>query len=179
MNIPNSLSIFRLLLIPAFIYTFFAFPNSLWICSTIWLVSGLSDVADGFIARKFNMTTQLGKILDPAADKLTQVTVIICLTIKNPRILLLLTIFFVKELMMLLGGILLYKKGVQIRSAKWFGKASTVIIFLVTSALVLMPNLAEVWVYLLMAVAIIAVLFAFFMYLREYILLVKQAKQQA
>ncbi len=179
MNIPNSLSVFRMLLIPAFIYTFFAFPDNLWICAIIWLISSLSDIADGIIARKFNMTTQLGRILDPTADKLTQVTVIICLTIKNPRIFLLLSIFFIKELLMLIGGITLYKKGIQIRSAKWFGKATTVIIFFVTSALVLLQDLPEVWVYVIESVAIVAVLFAFVMYLIEYINIVKEETKKA
>ncbi|MBR5495865.1 MAG: CDP-alcohol phosphatidyltransferase family protein [Oscillospiraceae bacterium] len=179
MNIPNSLSIFRILLIPAFVYTFFAFPENVWICVIIWLVSSLSDIADGIIARKFNMTTQLGRILDPAADKLTQVSVIICLTVKNPRIFLLLSVFFVKEFLMMLGGILLYKKGIQIRSAKWFGKATTVIIFFVTSALVLLQDLPEVWVYVIESVAIVAVLFAFVMYLLEYINIVKEESKKA
>ena len=179
MNIPNSLSVFRILLIPLFVYTYFAFPDKLWMCVVIWLVSSLSDIADGIIARKFNMTTQLGKILDPAADKLTQVAVIICLTIKNPRIFLLLAIFFTKELLMLIGGIVLSRKGIKIRSAKWFGKASTVILFFVTTTLVLLPDLAERWVYLIESFAIIALIFSFIMYLHEYVNIVKEETQKA
>ena len=76
MNIPNLLSIFRLALIPVFAVVIFSpIPNSaLWAC-LIFLLSGATDVLDGYIARKYNMITNVGKVLDPLADKLMQITV--------------------------------------------------------------------------------------------------------
>ena len=80
--IPNLLCYLRLLLLPVFA-VFYSCEEYVWATVTV-LVSAFTDVADGFIARKFNMTSELGKILDPFADKLTQAVVSACLLIRYP-----------------------------------------------------------------------------------------------
>ena len=77
-TIPNILSFFRLILIPVLIWSYVVKKNY---AATGWilLLSGLTDIADGFIARRFHMISKLGKILDPVADKLTQATMLFCL----------------------------------------------------------------------------------------------------
>ena len=84
------------------------------------VLSGLSDMFDGMIARKFNQITELGKMLDPVADKLTQGTVAVCLAIKQPVLIPLLAIFILKELLMLVAGtFLVLKKKKRPTASKW------------------------------------------------------------
>ena len=91
------------------------FPDYIWLSAIILLISGLTDVVDGIIARKCNMITQLGKILDPLADKLTQASVGIALCIRHPELIPFVIIFVVKEILMLVGGCVLVKSGKTIR----------------------------------------------------------------
>lgn len=135
LNIPNVLSAIRILLIPLFIVLFF--QDKLIPAMAVLLISGITDVADGFIARKFKLETALGKVLDPVADKLTQGAVIICVTIRHPAILPLLAILVLKEVLMLIGAVVLYRKGLRPSPAKWFGKLSSGVLYLAMVLLVL------------------------------------------
>lgn len=161
------LSIFRLLLIPVFLVVYFLFPEQAWWAAIIVVVSGLTDVADGIIARKFNQVTQLGKILDPLADKLTQASVVIALCIHHRELIFLAVVFCLKELFMLIGGCVLVKSGKKIQSAKWFGKAATVVLYTVMFATIILP-LPSVALWILCGVAVCFVLFAFVMYIPEF-----------
>ena len=131
-TIPNILSIIRLLMIP-FIVWYYCVEKDLTIAFVLFTISAFTDVADGFIARKFDMITDAGKILDPIADKLTQAAVIfcLCLTINSVAIWLLLGVLVIKEIAMFVMGLISLKAVDQINGAKWFGKLSTVVIFLV------------------------------------------------
>ena len=110
MNVPNALSLFRIALLPLFAclylnggqnqtYSYLAFG--------VLILSGISDSLDGIIARKFNQITDLGKILDPLADKLTQVTVAVCLALRYRIVVYLLAICLVKEICQTIGGVIL------------------------------------------------------------------------
>lgn len=142
-NIPNILSMFRILIIPLFCYNFLLAETSrdLMISALILAISGLSDLVDGIVARKFNMITQLGKILDPVADKLTLFAVCVCLCIKAPELWLFYIFFIVKEIMMMLGSLFLMKKKVKLDGARWFGKIYTVLFYIIMLAIILLPNL--------------------------------------
>ncbi len=131
-TVPNLISLFRLMLIPLFVVTYFnESENNYYLWSIIIVVvSGISDVVDGFIARKCNMISDLGKVLDPIADKLTQVVVIMSLAIKHPSIFPMFIVLFAKELITLFAAAHLLFKGTKPISSKWFGKLSTVVIFL-------------------------------------------------
>ena len=85
-SIPNLLSLFRLLLIPVYatLYLNATQRYQYLLAGVILAVSCLTDMIDGKIARKYNMITTLGKILDPLADKLTQLTLTICRSLKYP-----------------------------------------------------------------------------------------------
>ncbi|HEX3025829.1 MAG TPA: CDP-alcohol phosphatidyltransferase family protein, partial [Clostridia bacterium] len=99
------LSILRIILIPVFILLFFSNgTKSVLIAAIVLIVSGLTDILDGIIARKFNMTTALGRILDPLADKLTQASVCICLVVKKVAPVWLLLLLILKEVLMIAGG---------------------------------------------------------------------------
>lgn len=134
-TIPNLLSVLRILVIGPFVY-FFLHDNLLWAVLML-IFSGLSDMFDGMIARKFNQITELGKMLDPLADKLTQGTIAICLAVKHPILIPILLVFFFKELGMLIGGCILLKKKKRPCAAKWYGKVGTVMFYISAVVVVL------------------------------------------
>ena len=84
-TIPNLLSAFRLVLIPVFLWTY-CIREEYLVTAGLLLLSGLTDLADGFIARRFHMVSNLGKMLDPVADKLTQAAMLICLVTRFPMV---------------------------------------------------------------------------------------------
>ncbi len=131
-TVPNILSFVRILLIPIFIVFYFMGNKDAvyYVISVVILaLSGLTDIVDGIIARKCNMVSDLGKVLDPAADKLTQASVAVCLAIDIPMITPMLIILVLKESAMAIGALLLLKSGEKPIDAKWFGKMSTVILY--------------------------------------------------
>lgn len=127
-TIPNLLSFFRLVLIPVLIYSYVIKKNYE---STGWilLLSGITDIADGFIARRFHMISNLGKILDPVADKLTQATMLFCLFTRFPHMILPLVFMAIKELYMAIVGCLVIKKTGKVAGADWHGKIVTVLLY--------------------------------------------------
>ncbi len=131
-TIPNILSIIRILMIP-FIVWAYCVKKDFTLAFILFTVSAFTDVADGFIARRFNMITDAGKILDPIADKLTQAAVIFCLCLASNSVAMwiLLGVLVVKEIAMFIMGLISLKAVDEINGAKWFGKLSTVVIFLV------------------------------------------------
>ena len=133
----------------------------------IVVLSGLSDVLDGFIARKFNLITNFGKILDPIADKLTQGIVVVCLSIFHTELIYILVLIFAKELTMLLGAVVLLKMGLRPSEAKWWGKISTVMVFLMFITVLatdLFPIIPSVLIVVFEIIAAICILFSLFNY---------------
>ena len=129
-NIPNILSVIRILLVGVFIYVFFLdYPNNLLWALITFLAAGLTDVIDGFLARKFNWITNIGKILDPFADKLMQCTVLVCMWIKNLIPGWLVIPFILKEFLMLLGGLLIIRKRKVVVVSNIFGKMTVVFFY--------------------------------------------------
>ena len=127
-TVPNMISLFRILLIPFYIW--FYIKELYWSAIAVLVVSGLSDTVDGFIARKFNQVSDLGKVLDPLADKLTQIAIVVCATIKVHVLIYLLVIVLVKESLMILFNLVFLKKGAKPISAKWYGKLATAVFYL-------------------------------------------------
>lgn len=166
-SIPNLLSLLRILLIPVFLscYLTAQTPQEYLIASVILILSGLTDLLDGFIARHFHMITELGKVLDPVADKLTQLTTILCLTVQHHIFLLLLLFFVVKELLMLVGGAILMRRKIHPGSAKWFGKLTTCFFYLSMFALVLIPSLPSSVIVVVMIINILLFAFSLAMYI--------------
>ena len=110
-TIPNLLSFFRILLVPVFLILYFwDIKNHYVYAALVLVISGLTDVTDGIIARRFHMISTFGKIIDPIADKLTQASVVIAISINHPIFIVLMVMFLIKEFMMLLGSIKLFEK---------------------------------------------------------------------
>lgn len=129
-TIPNILSTVRLLMIPFMLWAYCALESPA-ITAILVVLSGLTDVVDGFIARRFNMISDLGKALDPVADKLTQIAILFCLVTRFPLILLPLVLIIIKEISSgVLRAIILHKAN-EVEGAVWHGKANTVILYTV------------------------------------------------
>ena len=127
-TVPNLLSFFRLCLIPVIIWSYCVKKNPL-LAGEILLLSGLTDLADGYIARRFHRISNLGKILDPVADKLTQAAMLICLFTRFPHVLLLIVIMAGKELYMVVSGCLVIRKTGKVHGADWHGKIVTFLLY--------------------------------------------------
>ena len=127
MNIPNILSVFRLVLVPVAAYMFHI--NNTVAAFLTFVFACLTDILDGYIARRFNMITKLGKVLDPVADKAMQITVIFCMALHDLMPFAVVFLIIIKELFQCLGGMLLLSKNVEV-SANWYGKVSTVVVSL-------------------------------------------------
>jgi len=164
MNLPNILTTLRLLLIPVFIYVFFVFEdNNLIYATGIFFLAGVTDALDGYLARKYHQVTKIGQALDPLADKLMQLTVIICFTIAGILPLWILFVVGIKEGLMILGAAILYtRRDKTVIPANKLGKVSTILFYL---AILLIGLGYTVGRYLLIT-AILITLIAFFRYLR-------------
>lgn len=143
LTIPNLMSIFRILLIPIYIYIYLNADKAAdyWLAGGLLILSSLTDMLDGIIARKFNMISQLGKILDPIADKLTQGVIMVCLSMHYSNMRILLTFFVIKEGFMAVMGIINLKKKKMLHGAKMSGKICTTVLFICMILLILFPEM--------------------------------------
>lgn len=162
MNLPNIITIFRFALIPIFVRIFFSsLEKSLLYSILIFLLAGITDVLDGYIARKYNIITKWGQAMDPLADKLMQLTVLICFTIKQFIPLWIIIIYGAKEILMILGGIFLYtRKDKLVLPANSYGKAATVAFYIAILAIAF----DFIYAKLLIVIAVLFTLYAFIRY---------------
>ena len=131
MTIPNVLSIFRILLVPVFIIVVLSdTQNANLYGMLVFILAGITDILDGQIARKYNCTSVLGKILDPLADKMMVASALVCASIKGLVPLWLSIIYVVKELIQGIGGFMFYNKVKDMMPSNWLGKAATVMFYL-------------------------------------------------
>ena len=174
LTIPNLLSFFRLLLIPVFVLLYIRDNH---IAAVIVIaISGTTDIADGKIARSFNMVSDFGKIIDPIADKLTQAALIICLIAKYKWMIVLILFMAVKEGFMLLAGYLTLKFSDTVNSSKWYGKLSTVVLYAALMFLILFPNITYHFADALIALCGAVMLLSLIMYIRFYFTILAKIK---
>jgi len=175
MGIPNILSIIRLLMAPVFVLVYFSgrqYANLL--AAALYIAASVTDIIDGIIARKFNMTSELGKILDPLGDKVMTFTVLICITVSRLIPVWVVLIFAIKEILMGLGGLFLHRKVSNIPHSNYLGKAATVVFFLTCTALMIFPQIPKDVTNLMVAAAILIMLIAFCSYIRTFAGIVKK-----
>ncbi len=127
-TIPNILSFFRICLIPVIVWLYCVKQNYMW-AGYILLLSGVTDMADGYIARHFHMVSDLGKMLDPIADKLTQGVMLLCLVFRFPLMAVPFVLMIAKEIYMGISGILLIRRTGNVSGADWHGKAATCFLY--------------------------------------------------
>lgn len=177
-NIPNILSMIRILLVAVFVVVFFSDVSKIW-ALVVFIAAGTTDVVDGILARKFNWITDLGKILDPLADKLMQCTALVCLCIEAVVPIWFLLIFVSKEIMTLFIGFLVIRRRSVVVVSKWYGKTAVclfyaTIFFAVIFKYVCEFNLAGWQQLLLFMPSAIMAIFAFGAYIGFYSKLSKE-----
>lgn len=126
-HVPNILTIIRFLLIPLLIIV--ALQGDYISTIIVLTISGITDILDGYIARRFNYITNFGKLMDPLADKATQITLLTVLTIQKIIPVWIIVIVLLKEFLMIAGASFLYGKELVV-SSKWYGKLATVLFYI-------------------------------------------------
>lgn len=175
LTVPNLLSLVRLLLIPVILWLYIGVEENVWAIAVI-VLSGLTDVVDGYIARKFHMISDLGKILDPIADKLTQGALILCLTVHYAWMKWLVILFAIKECAMLIIGYLAIRKENSVGSARWHGKLNTVVLYGTMCLLILFPAMPCSLANTLITVCAFTIILSFVLYSRFYMRLFRRKK---
>ena len=157
--VPNILSVFRICLVPVFIAAYFLDDRDIkFYAILIFAIAGVSDILDGYLARRFKAQSKLGMLLDPLGDKLMTFSVLICIAITMPIILWAVIIFFIKEALMGIGGLLIHKKAhIELPPANIIGKISTVVFFLVCLTLMLLGNLSNADDFKLLAIILVSI----------------------
>lgn len=170
LTVPNFMSIFRLLLIPVYVYIYMHADKTsdYIIAAAILAVSSVTDLFDGLIARKYNMISRLGKVLDPVADKATQGVLMICLGKRYPNMWSLFVFFMIKEGFMAVMGIINLRKGRMLNGAKFSGKLCTTVLFICMILLILFPKMSMHAVNSLIILSAFFMVFSFFSYIAEY-----------
>lgn len=170
-TIPNLLSFFRLILIPVYIsiYLHATQAREYYIAGAILAVSCLTDLIDGKIARKFNLISTVGKILDPVADKMTQFALAVCLSIKYPVLRFFLALFVVKESFQAVLGLINLRQGRMLPGALPSGKICTAVLFTSLIILVLMPNIKHEIVVSIVLLDIVFLCMSFLSYIFAYL----------
>lgn len=166
-HIPNTLTMCRFVLIP---FIFVSIINEQFLVAFIFLtISGLTDVLDGFIARKFNFITNFGKLIDPLADKTTQIATLIALSYIGIIPMWILIVVFAKEALMIAGASFLYGKELVV-SSRWFGKLATVLFYvaIVCSFIIKYFSISVFFDLYIYYIALIFTIFALIMYYREF-----------
>ena len=144
LTIPNILSFTRLLMIPWFMWMYLVRDDSVG-TALILLLSGFTDTIDGVIARRFNMISNLGKALDPLADKLTQITMMACLVWRFPHMWLVLGALCAKELFMLVSSLIAIHRTEMVLPSDWHGKMTTATLYTAMIAHLLFPHMPS-WI---------------------------------
>lgn len=173
-TVPNFLSLLRIFMIPVIVRLYMrdSFVPALFVLA----LSGLTDIADGYIARHFNMVSDFGKIIDPAADKLTQVSVMLCLSLKVRALLPLVILLTVKETALaLLGFIVLRETGV-VKSAGWHGKLAAALLYLTMALHIAVPQMNPAITHALVVASGAAMLLSFILYVRRSINLLHESR---
>ncbi|NLO82830.1 MAG: CDP-diacylglycerol--glycerol-3-phosphate 3-phosphatidyltransferase [Clostridiales bacterium] len=158
MNVPNILTVVRFFLIPVFIYVFYNpnISNNIFWALVVFIIAGATDLLDGYIARKYNLITKWGKLMDPLADKLMLLTVLISLYIEGiiPEIIII--IVFIKEFLMIVGAFFLYKNRKLVVEANFFGKIASVSFYVAVIATVIKLPYSNTLLYIAVFLTLVA-----------------------
>lgn len=179
-SIPNLIGYFRILMLPVFLYKYYSAKTfeEYMITFVLLAIIFLSDAADGFIARKFHMVTDFGKMLDPVADKLVQGSLAIAVMFHHPLMKVFLVVFLCKEVYMSVMGLYLLKKKDSLNGAQWYGKVCTTIVDAGILILLFFPSLPQGFGNGLIVVMIALEIFSAVKYLQFHMSILKESKQK-
>lgn len=138
-DIPNLLTTARFFLIPVFVYVFFAVSPPVALC--VFILAGITDIVDGYLARKYDAITDWGKLMDPLADKLMTLMAVVCLVIKHYIPIAFVVILFIKELLMVLGAVFLFRRRQVVVKSDWLGKGAAAVMSIAVGLAFFKPSL--------------------------------------
>lgn len=170
MNVPNFLTILRLFMVPAFAISILQEGAGRYWAAGIFVLAGLTDVLDGYLARKWNQITDFGKLADPAADKMMQLTALVCLFILKRLPGWIFLVYGVKELLQVAGSLRLLNIRKYVVYSKWSGKIATGLLFVAITIIIVtteqqLPLKYATW---MMLICLVATVVAFFDYVSMY-----------
>lgn len=173
-TIPNLLSFLRLCMIPLIIWLYCSQENYA-LTAAVLVLSGITDTVDGFIARRFNMVTDIGKALDPIADKLTQASVMFCLLTRFQMMLIPLLLLIFKELCNGIMSLVVIKKTGKVCGADWHGKVCTWLLYAMMFLHIVWFDISREWSTVLISICVIMMTVSFGLYMiRNYKMLTKE-----
>ncbi|WP_295268050.1 CDP-alcohol phosphatidyltransferase family protein [uncultured Catenibacterium sp.] len=172
-TIPNILSMFRLLLLPVIVYIYIIQKDYV-LTGILLVVSGITDLLDGYIARRFNMMSDLGKILDPVADKATQAVVLLCLVTRFRWLVIPFICIVIKELFMTCIGMTVIKKTGEVHGALWHGKVATFMLDFMIIVHIIFYNISYTLSIILTMISTLLILLSFYLYTKENINILKK-----
>ena len=173
-TIPNILSMLRLAMIPLFVISY-SKKADYKLTAAILALSGVTDIVDGMIARRFCMISDLGKALDPIADKLTQIAMLGCLLSRFPRMAIPFFVLIAKEALTGFFSLLAIRKTKVVYSAKWYGKITTVFLYGMMIVHVLWFDIPTYWSNVLISVCLFCMVVSFTLYMSRNIQIIKQS----
>ncbi len=173
LTIPNILSFFRLCLIPVIVWLYVGKQDYLWTLLILTL-SGLTDIADGIIARKFNMISDFGKAFDPVADKLTQMAMLFCLVSRFSYMVIPFALLVVKEVFTGIIALITIKRTNTVKGAVWHGKLTTVALYSTMALHVIWFNIPRTVSLILVGICIGIMLMSFILYAIQNIKAIKR-----
>lgn len=176
-TIPNILSLFRLLLIPVIMWLYSVKKGPIW-TTAILTLSGITDIVDGIIARKCHMISDLGKAFDPVADKLTQITMLLCLVSQFQWMMLPLCVMIVKEVAAGVLGLVTIRKTGHVDGAVWHGKATTVSLYSMMIVHLMWFNIPDVISGILIGACTALALLSAFIYTRDNLQKILQGRKE-
>jgi len=174
-TIPNILSMVRLLLIPVFVWLY-CVKDMYEQTAMVLVLSGITDLVDGFIARRFHMISNVGKILDPIADKLTQAAALFCLLTRFQHMMIPFILIFVKEISSAVMGAIVVKKTGKVEGADWHGKVTTVLLYSMMILHVLWHDISMPISDITITICVSMMLLSFLLYAMRHIRALKSVK---
>lgn len=178
LTVPNMLSFFRICLIPIFMWLYIGEQDYFW-ALIILMISGISDIADGIIARKWNMVSDFGKAFDPIADKLTQVAMLFCLASRFNYMIIPLALLVVKEVCTGIAALVSIKRTSTVKGAVWHGKLTTVMIYSMIAIHLIWYNIPPTVSLILVGICVGVMLMSFVMYITQHIKAIKNNVKSA
>lgn len=175
-TIPNALTAVRLLLLPLIVWLY-VFRQNYFLATIVLLLSGITDILDGYIARHFHMISDLGKALDPIADKLTQGVTLLCLGTRFRPLLFLGITLAAKEIITGICALYVVQKTQLVKGAVWHGKLLTVLLYLTLALHLIWIDIPYVVTITLSVLCFALMIFSFVCYLRNYYIQLMQGKQ--
>ena len=179
-KLPNILCYIRIIMVPLFLYLYFTAdePGDYYIATLIVMLSGITDFLDGQIARRCNMITDLGKVIDPVADKLMQFAMLIALIYSVKNMYILIIYLIIKEVTLALAGLIAMNTiKRRLNGAKWYGKVCTAVLYVIMLVLVAFPQLDIHIQDIMLIICAAAITLSFIMYAGLYIKMFKDSKE--